>query len=198
MARIPIVEVTAIGYTAPIFTTIGAALFLRERLYAHRVIGVVAGFLGTLIILRPGFETVEIGALAQLAAAPFFAASFLIAKKLTETEDPAVIVAMLSVFCALALLPGAMAQWRPPTGVELAWLFTTAVFATLGHYTLTKAFQAAPITVIQPVSYLQLMWALLLGVLVFGEPVDPWVFVGAAVIVAAVTYISFREIHRPG
>ena len=76
MARIPIVEVTAIGYTAPIFTTIGAALFLRERLYAHRVIGVVAGFLGTLIILRPGFETVEIGALAQLAAAPFFAASF--------------------------------------------------------------------------------------------------------------------------
>ena len=122
----------------------------------------------------------------------------MIAKKLTETEDPAVIVAMLSVFCTLALLPGAMAQWRPPTGVELAWLFTTAVFATLGHYTLTKAFQAAPITVIQPVSYLQLMWALLLGVLVFGEPVDPWVFVGAAVIVAAVTYISFREIHRPG
>ena len=196
MARIPIADVTAIGYTAPIFTTIGAAIFLHERLRAHRVVGVAAGFLGTLIILRPGFETIQLGALAQLAAAPFFAASFLIAKKLTDTEDPAVIVAMLSVFCTIALIPGAILQWRTPTGPELFWLLMTAVFATLGHYALTKAFQAAPITVTQPVSYLQLLWAALVGVLVFDEALDPWLFVGGAVIVGAVTYISHQEARR--
>ncbi len=69
----------------------------------------------------------------------------------------------------------------------------TAIFATAGHYTLTKAFHAAPITVTQPIGFLQLVWAALLGLTVFGEPVDPFVFLGAAIIIAAVTYISHRE-----
>ena len=69
----------------------------------------------------------------------------------------------------------------------------TAVFATAGHYTLTKAFRAAPITVTQPVGFLQLVWAALLGLVAFGEPLDPFVFLGAAIIIASVTYISHRE-----
>ncbi len=198
MARIPIAEVTAIGYTAPIFTTIGAALFLKERLKIHRIAAIIAGFIGVLIILRPGIEIIEIGALAQLGAAPLFACSFLIAKKLTEYDDPAVIVAMLSVFCTLALLPGALLDWRQPTGEELFWLFMTAIFATAGHYTLTKAFEAAPITVTQPVSFLQLLWATLLGWLVFSEEPDPMVFVGGGIIIAALTYIAHREAVRRG
>ncbi len=110
MARIPIAEVTAIGYLAPILTTLGAALFLGEHLHARRIAAVVFGFIGVLVILRPGFEIIKLGALAQLLAAPFFAASFLIAKKLTESVDPSVIVALLSVFTTLALLPGAIIQ----------------------------------------------------------------------------------------
>ena len=193
MARIPIAEVTAIGYTAPIFITVGAALFLGEKLHARRIAAVVAGFIGALVILRPGLQVIEVGALAQFAAAPLFAVSYLIAKKLTANDDPLVIVAMLSIFCTLTLLPGAMLQWRAPTGTELFWLFLTAVFATLGHYTLTRAFEAAPITVTQPVAFVQLVWATLLGTLVFGEPVDPWLFVGGGIIIAAVTYIAHRE-----
>jgi len=193
MARIPIAEVTAIGYTAPIFTTLGAAVFLGERLHARRIAAVVFGFIGVLIILRPGFEIIKLGALAQLLAAPFFAASFLIAKKLTESLDPSVIVAMLSVFTTAALVPGTIAQWQHPSLVELLWLFATAVFATLGHYTLTRALQAAPITLTQPISYLQLVWATLLGVIAFGEAVDGWVIFGAGIIVIAITYISHRE-----
>lgn len=193
MARIPIAEVTAIGYTAPIFVTIGAAVFLKERLHLRRIASVAVGLLGALIILRPGFETISLGQLAQLGAAPLFAASFIITKKLTGRDDPTVIVGMLSLFCTLTLLPGALMQWRTPTGEEVFWLGMTAVFATTGHYTLTRALEAAPITVTQPISFLQLVWATLLGMALFGEALDPFVFLGGGIIVAAATYISHRE-----
>lgn len=195
MARIPIAEVTAIGYVSPIFVTIGAAMFLGERLHFRRIAGVMAGFLGALIILRPGFQEINLGQLAQLCAAPLFAVSFLIAKKLTGTQSSSMIVGMLSIGCTIALLPGAIVQWRTPTTYELSWLAFAAVIATTGHYTLTRAFQAAPITVTQPLGFLQLVWAAILGVMVFGEPLDPFVMLGGAVIVAAATYISQRELR---
>ncbi len=193
MARIPIAEVTAIGYTSPIFVTIGAALFLGERLQLRRMAAIIVGLAGTFVILRPGFNELSLGQLAQLTAAPLFAASFIIAKILTRDENPAFIVYMLSVFCTLVLLPGAIVQWRTPTPEEVFWLAMTAVFATAGHYTLTKAFHAAPITVTQPIGFLQLVWAALLGLVMFGEALDPFVFLGGAIIIAAATYISHRE-----
>ncbi len=195
MARIPIAEVTAIGYTTPLFVTLGAWLVFREKLHARRIAAVCIGLLGALIILRPGFQEVQIGALAQLAAAPLFACSFLIAKRLTLTETPSAIVGMLSIFCTLALLPGALIEWRDPTLKEVMWLSLTAVFATAGHYTLTRAFQAAPLTVTQPIGFLQLVWAALLGMLAFGEALDPYVFLGGGIIVAAATFISHREMR---
>ncbi len=193
MARIPIAEVTAIGYISPIFVTLGAAFFLKEKVQFRRIMGVGVGFIGALIILRPGFQTINLGQLAQLTAAPLFATSFLMAKKMTDRSDPAIIVAMLSLFCTLTLLPGAILQWRTPSIDELMWLTLTAIVATTGHYTLTQAFKAAPITVTQPVAFLQLVWAMLLGMFVFGEPLDFYVMLGGGVIVAAATYISHRE-----
>lgn len=193
MARIPIAEVTALGYVAPIFVTIGAAFYFGERLYLRRISAVLAGFLGALIILRPGFQEINWGQLAQLGAAPLFAISFLMAKKLTEDEDPAVIVAMLTVFCTIGLLPGALMEWVAPSLAETALLGLTAVFATAGHYTMTRAMRAAPLTVTQPVTFLQLVWATILGVVLFGEPVDPFVVLGGGVVVASATFIAHRE-----
>ena len=198
MARIPIAEVTAIGFTAPIFTSLGAALFLGERLHSRRIGAILIGFGGTMVILRPGFQEIAPGALAQLTAAPLFAISFLIAKKLTATESSASIVAFLSIFVTLALLPPALMVWRTPTVEELGWLLATATLATLGHYTLTRAFQAAPITVTQPFSFLQLVWATLLGFYAFSEEPDLWTWVGAGIIVGSATYIAHREILRRG
>ena len=198
MARIPIAQVTAIGFTTPIFTTMGAVLFLGEVLHARRIAAVVVSFLGTLIILRPGAVSIEPGALAQLAAAPLFACSFLIAKKLTETESSASIVAYMSVFVTLALLVPALLVWRTPTLTELGWLFVTAIFATAGHYTLTRAMQAAELTVLQPFSFLQLVWATLLGFYLFSEVPDVWTLTGGAVIIASVTYIAHREARAAG
>ena len=193
MARIPIAEVTAIGFTAPLFTTIGAVLFLGEKLRARRIAAVIAGFLGTVIILRPGIEAIHVGALAQLAAAPLFACSFVVAKKLTETESGSVIVAWLSVFVTLVLLPPALLVWRTPTMEELLWLTAVAACATAGHYTLTRAMRLAELTMLQPFMFLQLVWASLLGFAAFGEVPDVWTWVGGAVIVAAATYIAHRE-----
>jgi drug/metabolite transporter (DMT)-like permease len=193
MARIPIAEVTAIGYIAPIFVTIGAAFYFGERLHARRIFAIAAGLLGTMIILRPGFSEVSVGQLASLASAPLFAISFLMAKRLTRDESPMVIVTMLSVFCTLTLLPGAVLSWVTPSFSEVMWLLLTAITATAGHYTMTRAILSAPLTVTQPISFLQLIWATMLGILVFGEQIDPFVLIGGGFVVAAVTFISHRE-----
>ena len=193
MARIPIAEVTALGYTAPIFVTVGAAFFFGERLHFRRIAAVAVAFLGTLVILRPGFHEISAGQIAQLCAAPLFAASFLFAKRLTDDEDPVTIVIMLSIFCTLTLLPGAVINWVTPTLWEVFWLAMTAVVATLGHYTMTRAIRAAPLTVTQPVTFLQLVWATALGIAFFGEPMEPFVLIGGGIVVAAITFISHRE-----
>ena len=194
MAHIPIAEVTALGFTAPIFTTIGAALFLGEKVRARRIGAVLMGFAGALIILRPGIAVIDPGAIAQLVAAPLFAASFILAKKLTETDPTRVIVGGLTIIVTLVLLVPALLVWRTPTPVELGWLFATASFATAGHLTLTQAFRAAEITATQPVAFLQLVWATLLGYYAFGETPDMFTWIGAAVIVASATYIAHREL----
>ncbi len=194
MAHIPIAEVTALGFTAPIFTTIGAALFLGEKVRARRIGAILMGFAGAMIILRPGIAVIDPGAIAQLMAAPLFAASFILAKKLTETDPSRVIVGALSIIVTLMLLPPALLVWRTPTLIELGWLFAVAGFATAGHLTLTQAFRAAEITVTQPVAFLQLVWATLLGYYVFGETPDIFTWIGAAVIVASASYIAYREL----
>lgn len=195
MARIPVAEVTAIGYSSPIFVTIGAALFLGETLRMRRIIAVLIGLIGVLIILRPGFQEIGAGQMAQLIAAPLFAVSFLLAKKLTDEADSAEIVAMLSLGCTIVLLPMALADWRDPTWAEVGWLALTALCATAGHYTLTRAYACAPITVTQPITFLQIVWATILGVVAFGEPADIFITTGAAVIVGSAWYIARREMQ---
>ncbi len=193
MARIPIAEVTAIGFSTPVFTALGAILIFREQVKARRMLAILAGFVGTLVVLRPGFATIEPGSLAQLIAALFFAASFLLAKRMTQSESSADIIVMLSIFCTLALLPGALYYWREPTWLEVTWLAGVAVFATTGHYAITRAIAAAPLTVTQPLSFLQMIWAVAVGYWMFEEVPDTWVIVGALIIVAAVSYLAHRE-----
>ncbi|GAB4286397.1 MAG: DMT family transporter [Roseovarius sp.] len=193
MARIPIADVTAMNYLAPVYVTLGAALFLGERLAARRLLAVLAALIGALIILRPGFREIGAGHVAMLAAALCFGASYLLAKRLTQGCSAGQVVALLSLSVTLGLAPLAARVWVMPQWHELGLLAAVAGFATAGHFTMMLAFRAAPLTVTQPVTFLQLVWAVLLGVLVFGEPLDPWVILGGTVIVAAVSFISIRE-----
>ncbi|UWQ55057.1 DMT family transporter [Leisingera caerulea] len=193
MTQIPLAEVTAMNYLSPVYVTLGAALFLGEKLAFRRISAIAVALIGALIILRPGFREVSPGHIAMLFTAVSFGASYLIAKFTVGSNSPAVVVAMLSVFVTLGLAPFALAVWVTPTLAEVAILFGVACFATAGHYTMTLAFAAAPVTVTQPVTFLQLVWATLLGALVFAEPVDIWVVSGGGLILAAVSFISWRE-----
>ncbi len=193
MTRITVAEVTAMNYLSPIYITIGAALLLGERLATRRILAVLFAFVGALIILRPGFREISSGHIAMLGTAALFAGSYLIAKKLTNEVSAPVIVGMLSITATIGLFPFALAVWQMPTLEELGWIALVALFATAGHYTMTLAFAAAPVTVTQPVTYLQLVWATLLGLLAFGEPVDGWVILGGCVILTSVTFITIRE-----
>ena len=193
MARIPMAEVTAISYTAPIFMTIGAVMFFGERVQMRRVGAIIAGLTGVFIILRPGFETLSSGQLAQLLATPIFAVAMLLVKRLTQSDSPAMIVIMLNFVCLTVLSPIAIITWKTPEVWQLGWLALATVAATGGHYCLTRSYGAADITVIHPVTFLQLVWTSLFGFLLFTETPDIWVFAGGAVILAATTYIAHRE-----
>ncbi|WP_369932787.1 DMT family transporter [Rhodovulum sp. 12E13] len=193
MTRITIAEVTAMNYLNPVYVTLGAALFLGERLQIRRILAVLAALLGALLILRPGVRELDPGHGAMLACAVFFAGSYLLAKRMTSDFPAAAVVGLLSIVVTLALAPVAASVWVAPTGRELALLLLVAAFATGGHYTMTLAFAAAPLAVSQPVIFLQLVWSVAVGVALFGEPIDPFVIGGGLVIVAAVTFIAWRE-----
>ena len=193
MARIPIADVTALNYLAPVYVTIGAALFLGEHLALRRLIAVLMAFSGAMIILRPGFRELSPGHFAILFTGVMFGISYLTAKRVSAECSAAVVVAVLSITVTIGLAPWAMAVWVAPTGYEVLVLFGVAALATGGHYTMTLAFRAAPLAVTQPVSFLQLVWAVALGAVFFDESVDAWVVTGGTVIVAAVSFISWRE-----
>lgn len=198
MARITVAEVTAIGFLNPIVVTLGAAALMGERISWRRALAIAVALVGALIVLRPGLRQLEEGHLAQLGAAVTFGASYLVAKRLSERVPASVVVAMMSLTVCLGLAPIAALHWVAPSAVQCAVLACTAFFATAGHYAMTRAFAAAPLTVTQPVTLLQLIWASLLGALVFVEPVDVWVLVGGATMIAAISYITWRESRRGG
>ena len=193
MARIPIADVTAMNYLSPVYVTLGAALVLKEALPPRRLAAVIMALIGALIILRPGFREIDEGHIAMLGTAVMFAIGYLIAKQLSGEVSATVVVGMLSVTVTIGLAPFAAAVWVPVDMVNIGWLFLVACFATAGHYSMTLAFAAAPLTVTQPVTFLQLIWAVLLGAIVFDEAIDGWVVFGGAVIICSVSFITWRE-----
>lgn len=193
MSRMPLAEVTAMGFTAPVYTTLLAALFLGEAIRLRRMVAIVIGLFGALVIIRPGFEVVDPGAIAMLLAAPIFACADIVAKKLTMTETGAAVVAYLSVFVTIFTLIPALYVWRTPTVEELALVFVTAGLATLGHLLMTQGFKVAEMSAIQPIKFVQLVWSALIGLAVFGEVPEIFTWIGAAIIVGSISYIAHRE-----
>ncbi|MBC7135383.1 DMT family transporter [Oceanibaculum nanhaiense] len=193
MSRIPIAEVTALGFTSPIFATIAAVLLLGERIRLRRMVAVLGGLLGALIILRPGAAIIDPGAMAMLVAAPIFAFSDVMAKLLMRKESGPAVVGYLSIFVTLVTMVPALYVWRAPTPEEWALMALTAFIATLGHLAMVQGFKLAEVSVTQPAKFLQLIWATLIGFLLFGEFPTVWTWIGAAIVVAAVSYIAHRE-----
>lgn len=193
MARIPMAQVTAIGYLNPVILLVAGALILGETMSARRVMAVALAFVGTLIVLRPGMQAVTAGHLSQISAALCFAGSYLFAKRLSALIPASAVVALLSVTVTLGLLPLALWVWVPIAPLHLASLALVALLATAGHYMMTRAFRVAPMTVTQPVTFLNLVWASLIGSLIFAEPVDLWVLIGGGLIIGAISWVTWAE-----
>jgi len=193
MTRIPIAEVTAMNYLAPIVVTVGAALFLGEKLAVRRIAAVGVALCGALLILRPGLRALDPGHFAMLVAAVCFGGSYLLAKSLSARFSPNVVVCLMSLMVPVFLLPVVIPIWITPTLADLAALLLVAAFATAGHYTMMLAFRAAPVSVTQPAVFLQLVWSVIVGAVIFAEPPDPFVIGGGGLIVAAVSFIAVRE-----
>lgn len=196
MTRIPMGEVTALNFMNPIYITLGAVLLFGERIALPRIMALVVAFLGGLVILRPGFKAIDSGHLSMVVSAMAFAGSYLIAGRLVKELPAAVVVFLMSVSVPLVIAPFAFLHWVTPTLHQLILLFFTAAFATLGHYAMTRAFACAPQSVVQPVVFVQLIWSVSFGYLLFGEAVDPFVLLGGAMIIAAISFITWRETRK--
>ena len=193
MSVMPVAEVTAIGFLTYIFVSIGASIFLKEKLHKHRLAAILISFIGALIVLRPGFKVIESGQLGMLMATVVFTASYLIAKIVSKERSSSEIVAMLSIFTTIFLIPSAIYSWEPLSIKAFLILSFTALIATVGHITMTKAIKAAPMVVTQPILFLQLVWASMVGLFIFNEKFDPFVILGGTIIMLCVCYVSYRE-----
>jgi drug/metabolite transporter (DMT)-like permease len=195
---IPIADTTALGFTVPLFITIGAALFLGEKVGLRRVSAVVIGFIGTLVIIRPGFATLSQGALLMLASAPLLAGANLMAKVIASRDSITAIVGWQSVAVTLFLLVPALWSWQWPSPDQFVLLALGGLIGNASQLCLSQSYKVADITATQPIGFLQLVWATALGFLMFGDHPDLWTWVGAAVIFIANMYISHREVMRRG
>ena len=178
---------------APIFGTIGAVFILRELVGWRRWTATFVGFLGALIILRPGTNEIDIGTWLAIAAAFGMALSSLLIKTLTGKDDPdKVVLIALSLQVPVALIP-ALLVWQP-IPLEL-WAIYAAMglCGMLGHITLTRAFRAADASVVMSLEFARLPFAVLYGFVLFQELIDLWTWVGAGVIFLAAMYTAQRE-----
>ena len=197
LPKIPLADMTAIGFTGPIFIMIGAAWFLGEPMRKDRWIAAIIGFAGVLVVVLPKMSG-EGGwfNLVMLASSPVFAASFLITKALTRYEKAGVIVLWQALTVTVLSLPMALPNWQAPTLMQWIGFAATGVLGTLAHYCLTRAFALADISATQSLRFLDLVWASILGWLVFGDVPSQWTWAGALVILGATVWIARRESRR--
>jgi drug/metabolite transporter (DMT)-like permease len=190
---LPLAEAVALNFTVPLFATAGAALILHEVVRARRWTATVVGFLGVLVILRPGFQELHLEMLLPVLAALFMALSVLVVKSLARTDSPGVIVLYMNVLLTpLSLIP-ALFVWRWPSAEVWAMMVGIGLLAALSHLLMTRAYKIADASAVLPFDYTRLPFIALLAFLFYGEVPDGWTWVGAAIIAASTFYIARRE-----
>ncbi|MDP7652154.1 MAG: DMT family transporter [Rhodospirillales bacterium] len=198
ISLMPIAEVTALTFTTPLFASLGAALFLAEKVGLRRAVAIGVGFAGAMIILRPGVEALTMPAMAALASAVFGAVGMLIVKSLSRTESPATIVIYVGLLLTPLSLVPALFVWTTPSLEALAWLAALGLVANLGHMPFARAMASADATAILPFDFLKLFFSATMGYLLFAEVPDVWTWIGATVIFGAVLYTARRESKAAG
>ena len=190
---LPLATVFAIEFTMPVWTAVLAMLLLGERLNHGRIVMLVLGLAGILIILRPGLAVIHPGALATLAAAVCFASVMVATKRLSATDSPLAVLFYMSVMQMPLGLAPALPDWVTPTLADLPWIVAVGGAGFGSHYCLTRAFMLADATFVVPLDFLRLPLIAVVGALFYGEPIELVTLLGAAVIFAGIYYSLTRE-----
>lgn len=197
LAMIQYAQVQALTFTTPLFAALLAVLVLRERIAGRNVAALVVGFLGAMIVIRPGVVPVETGSLLILLSALGWAGVILVVKRLTVTDSSITITSwMIVLMSPLALVP-ALFVWVWPTWQEWVLLIVAGLAGTLGQLAVTQAFRVADTTAVLPFDFAKLIWAALLGFVVFGEVPTIWTWIGGTAIFACGFYLALRERRGP-
>jgi drug/metabolite transporter (DMT)-like permease len=189
----PLALVQALSFTAPLFTTILAVFFLGEIVRFRRWAAIIVGFIGVLIILRPGIQTIPLGAFLVLGSASVWAMTMIIIKKLSDTDSALVITFYMSFFLTILSITPAVLVWEWPEGIQWFWLIGIGMAGTLGQFCIAKAFSFADATIVLPIDFAKIVWGALLGYLFFSEAVDVLTWVGATVVFSGACYLAWRE-----
>ena len=193
LSVVPIATATALSFTNVLFGSIGVALFLGERMRVRRWSAVVLGFVGMLLIVRPGFAVVDHGTLMVLVSAVLWGVSLVMIKTLLRTDGTVTVVAWAAISLTIVTAIPALTVWAWPSWQDLLWLALIGTLATVGTLGWTYALKTAEATLIIPLDFTRLVWAGAIGFLVFAELPDIWTWAGSALIVSSTIYIVVRE-----
>ena len=189
----PLAKVTALSFTAPIFMAVLSFFILAERFRLHRWLAVVTGFVGMLIILRPGIVVIDTGALLVIGSASLWAVTMILIKILSRTESSVSIAGWMGIFLGLFSIGPALWVWQTPTLVDIGWLLLIGLFGSMAQVSLAQSLKETDPTAIMPFDFLKLIWTALIGIWFFAEVPDIFTWIGAAVIFSSGRYIAHRE-----
>ena len=194
LPHLSMADATAIGFMTPLFIMIGAVVFLDEKMVWARWVAAIVGFLGMLVVMGPKLGGQGgVWMLVMFAASPVFAGSFLITKALTKRDTPSVIVFWQSLTVSAFTLPMALTHWSGLTPLQWGVFLVAGFLGTAGHWSLTNSYRLADISSTQSIKFLDLVWAALLGFLVFGDLPTAASLLGGVIICAATVWIARRE-----
>lgn len=193
VSMLPLAEATAIAFSQPLFSVVVAAAVVGEKVRWRRWTATVVGFAGVLVMVRPGAETLQPGALVAIANAAMVAFSILLVKRLSDSESPLMILTQFAIFSTLLLAPPAIWVWRWPDLWGWTLALGIALTATVGQYFWVQAFKVGEMSAVAPFEYLRLPFAVFVGWLIWGEMPVVWTYVGAAIVIASALYIAHRE-----
>lgn len=197
LPKIPLADMTAIGFTTPIFMLLGAFLFMKEPMYGYRWVATAIGFVGVLIVVGPQIfldaQAAGVYHLVMLASAPLFAASFLVTKALTRYETTGTILVWQALTVALFSLPLALLHWQSLGAWQLLGFLLSGLLGSGGHYCITRSLKVAEISATQSVKFLDLIWSGLMGWAIFGDLPAPTALLGGVVIAGSTLWLARRE-----
>jgi len=189
----PLAKATAMQFTAPLFTTLVAVFVLKEVLNWRRIAAIAVGLVGTWIIMRPGVAELDIGALLSLLSAVFLAGNIILVKVLSRTESSVTITLYQALLTTPIAFVAALFHWKFPTLEELFWLFVLGGLGTTAHICLAEACKVADVSALLPFDYMRLVWAGVLGFVLFMQVPDGWTLVGGTVIFVSGLYLLIHE-----